>query len=203
MTGSGFLNFLRQYRGIDGKDRTGELLERFELDPAVKLKKMSKGMKQKVGIVAALMHDPDVLILDEPTSGLDPLMQNRFIELILEEKARGKTILMSSHIFEEVERTCHRVCILKEGRIAAIDSVDALKASQVKRYIVTLESEAAATAFAGEGLAVESIQENKVTVRVQNNIREFILAMNRHPVVNLMAPSQSLEEIFLQYYGGK
>lgn len=203
MTGSGFLNFLRQYRGIDGKDRTGELLERFELDPAVKLKKMSKGMKQKVGIVAALMHDPDVLILDEPTSGLDPLMQNRFIELILEEKARGKTILMSSHIFEEVERTCHRVCILKEGHIAAIDSVDALKASQVKRYIVTLESEAAATAFAGEGLAVESIQENKVTVRVQNNIREFILAMNRHPVVNLMAPSQSLEEIFLQYYGGK
>lgn len=203
MTGTAFLNFLKTYRGIGADDRTGELLRRFELDPGIKLKKMSKGMKQKVGIVAALMHDPDVLILDEPTSGLDPLMQNRFIELILEEKARGKTILMSSHIFEEVERTCHRVCILKEGRIAAIDSVDALKAAQIKKYVVTLEDEAAAANFAKENLAIESVFENKVTVRVQNNIREFIAAMNRHNIVNLSAPNQSLEEIFLTYYGGK
>ncbi|HUM56216.1 MAG TPA: ATP-binding cassette domain-containing protein, partial [Bacillota bacterium] len=108
MTGREFLSFLEKYRGIKANGRKNELLERFELDAKGKLKKMSKGMKQKVGIVAAFMHDPGVLILDEPTSGLDPLMQNRFINLILEEKKRGKTILMSSHMFEEVERTCHR-----------------------------------------------------------------------------------------------
>lgn len=93
---------------------------------------MSKGMRQKVGIVVAFMHDPEVLILDEPTSGLDPLMQNRFVELILEEKARGKTILMSSHMFEEVERTCSRVAIIKNGKLVALNDVETLKAAQTK-----------------------------------------------------------------------
>jgi ABC-2 type transport system ATP-binding protein len=149
------------------------------------------------------MHDPEVLILDEPTSGLDPLMQNRFIELIVEERERGKTILLSSHIFEEVERACHRVCILRQGRIAAINSVDKLKAAQTKKYIVTFDSDAAAAEFAKENLDVESISQNKVTVKVQNNLKEFIMALSRHDVVNLSAPNLSLEEIFLQYYGGK
>ena len=90
-----------------------EMIERFELDPKDKIKKMSKGMKQKLGIAAAFMHDPDMLILDEPTSGLDPLMQNRFIELMAEEKEKGKTIFLSSHMFEEVERTCDRIGIIR------------------------------------------------------------------------------------------
>lgn len=202
MNGLGFLNFCLSYRGIESKTLMNSLLQRFEFDARIKLKKMSKGMKQKIGIVAAFMHDPDVLILDEPTSGLDPRMQNRFIELILEEKARGKTILMSSHLFDEVERTCHRVCIIREGRIAAIDSVEALKAAQIKKYIVTLENETAAADFAQESLTVESIFHNNVTVTVQNDMKEFLAAMNRHLVVNLSAPGQSLEEIFLKYYGG-
>lgn len=84
------MKFAADYRKLGKNNRIGELLERFELDPKVKIKKMSKGMKQKLGIVAAFMHDPEVLILDEPTSGLDPLMQNRFVELIAEEKKKGK-----------------------------------------------------------------------------------------------------------------
>src|SRR5699024_571357 len=103
------------------------MLERFELDPKVKIKKMSKGMKQKLGIVAAFMHDPEVLILDEPTSGLDPLMQNRFVELIAEEKKKGKTILLSSHMFEEVERTCDRIGIIRNGKLVTVDSVETLR----------------------------------------------------------------------------
>jgi ABC-2 type transport system ATP-binding protein len=203
MTGTELLKFLKEYRNLDGDGRINELLERFELSADVRLKKMSKGMKQKIAIVAAFMHDPEVLILDEPTSGLDPLMQNRFIELIVEERERGKTILLSSHIFEEVERACHRVCILRQGRIAAIKSVDKLKAAQTKKYIVTFDSDAAAAEFAKENLDVESISQNKVTVKVQNNLKEFIMALSRHDVVNLSAPNLSLEEIFLQYYGGK
>jgi len=159
-------------------------------------------MKQKVGIIAAFAHDPEILILDEPTSGLDPLMQNRFIELIIEEKAKGKTILMSSHMFEEVERTCHRVAIIKDGRLVAMDSVDALKAAQVKKYVITLESAKDATEFAKESLTVAGVVQNHVTVTVGSNIRELIALMNRYPVINISAPSQNLEEIFMQYYGG-
>jgi len=202
MTGTDFLSFMAKYRNVKSNGRTRELLDRFELDPRGKLKKMSKGMKQKVGIVAAFMHDPEVLILDEPTSGLDPLMQNRFIDLVLEEKARGKTILMSSHIFEEIERTCNRVAIIKNGKLVAMDDVETLKAAQVKKYIVTLENKDAVAAFAGESLRVTEVSHNQVTVIIQNNIKEFIAIMNRYPVINIVTPNQRLEEIFMQYYGG-
>ncbi|NLL16763.1 MAG: ABC transporter ATP-binding protein [Clostridiales bacterium] len=203
MTGTQFLSFMTKYRKTKSNGRTKELLERFELDPQSKLKKMSKGMKQKVGIVAAFMHDPEVLILDEPTSGLDQLMQSRFIELLLEEKARGKTILMSSHMFEEVERTCSRVAIIRQGTLAALDNVDALKAAQAKKYVITLENEEAAARFANEGLRVSDVSQNQVTVIVQNNIKELISVMDRYPVINIITPNQSLEEIFMQYYGGE
>lgn len=201
MTGEEYLRFYAGYRGMADTGRTRELLLRFELEPKGKLKKMSKGMKQKIGIVAAFMHDPGVLVLDEPTSGLDPLMQNRFIELILEEKERGKTILMSSHMFEEVERTCHRIAIIREGRIAAVDAVDTIKAKQHRRYVVTLSTEEAARRFAETGLTVERMEGTRVTVRIKSSPRELIAQMNRFDVVNLSAPTQSLEEIFLQYYG--
>lgn len=202
MTGTEFLSFMSKYRKTKSNGRTKELCDRFELDPRSKLKKMSKGMKQKVGIVAAFMHDPEVLILDEPTSGLDPLMQNRFIELVMEEKAKGKTILMSSHMFEEVERTCDRVAIIRSGRLAALDTVETLKAAQAKKYVITLENEDAAAAFAEEGLCISGVTHNQVTVIVQNNITELISVMNRYPVINIITPNQSLEEIFMQYYGG-
>lgn len=104
---------MAKYRGHVDIKRQQELIELFELNPQGKIKKMSKGMKQKLCIISAFMHDPDILILDEPTSGLDSLMQKRFIELIAKEKEKGKTILSSSHIFEEVERTCDRVGIIR------------------------------------------------------------------------------------------
>lgn len=202
MTGMEFLHFLAKYRKTKANSRMKELIDRFELDARIKLKKMSKGMKQKIGVVAAFMLDPSVLILDEPTSGLDPLMQNRFVELVLKEKARGKTILMSSHIFEEVERTCQRVAIIKDGRIVATDSVEALKAAQVRKYVITFEKEEFASAFAREGINISSVSQNHVTVIVQNDIKELISLMNIYPVTNIAAPNQSLEEIFLHYYGG-
>ncbi|HPF86449.1 MAG TPA: ABC transporter ATP-binding protein [Candidatus Limiplasma sp.] len=203
MTGTEYLRFIARYRGMQGTGRQRELLERFDLNPAGRIKKMSKGMKQKLGIVAALMHDPSILILDEPTSGLDPLMQSRFIELVMHEKERGKTILMSSHMFEEVERTCHRVGIIRQGKLVAVDSVDALKAKQQKKYIITFENSKAAEAFCKEDLHTEMLTHHRVAVTVGDTIRDLIAALNRYPVQNLTAPNQSLEEIFLQYYGGE
>ena len=179
MSGTEFLKFITDYRKIGTQNRKKELLERFELDPKGKIKKMSKGMKQKLGIVAAFMHDPDILILDEPTSGLDPLMQNRFVSLVAEEKERGKTILMSSHIFEEVERTCDRIGIIQKGRMIAVDSAAALHERHTRSYIVTLENEDAAKAFAADFDGICS--GKKVTVTTK----------------------QSLEEIFMSYYGGE
>lgn len=178
MKGTEFLKFVADYRKSEGDNRTKELLERFELDPKGKIKKMSKGMKQKLGIIAAFMHDPEVLILDEPTSGLDPLMQNRFIELIAEEKQRGKTILLSSHIFEEVERTCDRIGIIRRGKLMTVDSVEALRKQHVPTYTVTLDTQEQALAFAKD---FDGICDGK-TVQV--------------------AAKRSLEDIFMHYYGG-
>ncbi len=178
MTGLEYLNFISNYRGVKNPQRQKELIERFELNANVKIKKMSKGMKQKIGIISAFMHDPKIIILDEPTSGLDPLMQNRFIELIEEEKQKGKTIFMSSHIFEEVERTCDRIGIIKNGRLMAVDLVETLRERHTRKYVVTLDSEQAALDFAkdfdGEASGL------KVTV----------------------SSKQSLEDIFMNYYGG-
>lgn len=178
MSGTEFLKFITRYRRVGKENRQKELLDRFELDPKGKIKKMSKGMKQKIGIVAAFIHDPDILILDEPTSGLDPLMQSRFIDLIAEEKERGKTVLMSSHIFEEVERTCNRIGIIRQGRMVVVDSAAALRERHTHQYTVTLESEAAAEAFAEDFSGV--CEGLCVTVTTK----------------------QSLEEIFMDYYGG-
>ena len=200
MTGLEFLHFVADYRGVTDWARVEQLMARFELDARGNLKRMSKGMKQKIGIVCAFMHDPQVLILDEPTSGLDPLMQNHFIDLVLEEKSKGKTILMSSHIFEEVERTADRVGIIREGHLVTVDSVAALKAAQRKRYTVSFASEKEAQAFAKEPLAVDFVKGKDVTVTV-NDFQPFVAAMSRYTVVNIVAVEQSLEEIFMHYYG--
>ena len=179
MTGEEFLRFVTKYRGMTDLARQKELLERFDLDTKGKIKKMSKGMKQKIGIITAFMHDPDILILDEPTSGLDPLMQNRFIELLAEEKKKGKTILLSSHMFEEVERTCDRIGIIREGKMVAVDSVENLRERHMHRYTVTLTNEEEALAFAKDFDGKAS--GNTVT----------------------LASRQSLENIFMNYYGGE
>ena len=179
VSGAEFLKFIAEYRKIGTQNRKDELLARFELDTKGKIKRMSKGMKQKLGIVAAFMHDPDIIILDEPTSGLDPLMQNRFIDLISDEKKRGKTILMSSHIFEEVERTCGRIGIIQNGRMAAVDDADMLRRRHTRSYTVSLEDEASAEAFAADFGGTRTGLSVTVTTK------------------------QSLEEIFMNYYGGE
>ena len=109
---------------------------------------------------------------------------------------------MSSHMFEEVERTCHRVAIIKNGHLAAVDNVDKLKAERVKTYVIALDNEETAEAFAKEDITVTKVFQSSVTVAVQSNIKDLIVIMNKYPVTNISAPTQSLEEIFMQYYGG-
>ncbi|MGL4736580.1 MAG: ABC transporter ATP-binding protein [Cellulosilyticaceae bacterium] len=202
MTGEEYLKFIAEMRGMKDLTRQKELLERFELSPKGNIKKFSKGMKQKLGIVAAFMHQPEVIILDEPTSGLDPLMQNRFIELILEEKAKGRTILMSSHIFEEVERTCDNVLIIKEGRIVAQSGIESLKSTRRRGYTIKTEDPAHTMAvLQAAGFEVGEQMGSAMTVYVTGEtIDQFGKLLGQFTLLGLETKSQTLEDIFMHYY---
>ena len=167
MTGMEFIRFIARMKGMKELGRAHQLMERFELDPSPKIREnVPRNQAEKIGIVCAFMQDPDILLLDEPTSGLDPLMQSAFIDLILDEKKKGKTILLSSHIFEEVERTCDRAAIIREGRLAAVEDIEKLR--QNKRKIVELQFPSADTArdFASRMPSARQNEES-VTVKVK------------------------------------
>ncbi|MBO2536284.1 ABC transporter ATP-binding protein [Rummeliibacillus suwonensis] len=203
MTGKGFLDFIARMQGLDDLSKQKQLIERLRLDVNTPIRKMSKGMKQKVGIVAALMHNPEVIILDEPTSGLDPLMQRLFIELMLEEKAKGKTILLSSHSMEEVEKTCDRAAIIKNGKIVTIKDIHELQSMQRKLFEVTFQNSADADAFTKSKLDIVFHQKNVVRVAIQGNFDEFLAETSKYPVRNIDVFTQNLEEIFINYYEGE
>lgn len=203
MSGYEFLKFMHDMRGLNNSSRQQELLEMFELNPQGKIKKFSKGMKQKLGIIAAFMHDPEILILDEPTSGLDPLMQIRFVELILQEKARGKTILMSSHSFEEVERTCDNVLIIKEGRIISQADIQTLKGAQRKGFLLrTADMDHTLRELADTQSEVEMLADGRVKVHITGeNLDQFIKTISRQKILDFDTVNQTLEDVFLQFYG--
>lgn len=200
MTGREFIAFVAGVKGVRGLGRARELADRFELDDTAKLRKMSKGNRQKVAIVCAFLQDAPVLLLDEPTSGLDPLMQNRFVQLVQEEHARGKTILLSSHMFEEVERTCGRAAILRDGKLAAVQPLDELRRSRARQYAADFASAEAAARFATvwPGAAADGC---RVVADAGSDLPALLRALSEQPVVSLTPCSQSLEESFMQYYG--
>lgn len=202
MTGLEFIKFMGKMKGMTDLTKAHELMERFEFTPQGKIKKMSKGMKQKVGIICAFMHDPDLLILDEPSSGLDPLMQNRFIELLLEEKKRGKTIFMSSHIFEEIERTCDRTAMIKDGRLVSIEELQTLKATKHKTYQITFATEELTEQFINEGFEYQQMAPTVVKVLSPNNLNYLLATLSRYDIIDLDITKPTLEELFLHFYGG-
>ena len=202
MKGEEYLLFSQRLRRGDFSKKRRELLERFELDASGRIRRMSKGMKQKLGLVAAFQHDPEILILDEPTSGLDPLMQQRFVALIQEEKNRGKTMLISSHSFEEIEKTCDRVGILKEGRLVTDQTVSELKKSRRRVFSISFSGHEAVEAFLKEGFETVYHNHLRADVAVVGELAPFLQALARHPVIGLDVLSQSLEEVFMRYYGG-
>jgi ABC-2 type transport system ATP-binding protein len=203
LSGKQLMDFIASMKGVEDKNRMHELMELFELNPAGKIKKMSKGMKQKIGIICAFMNNPDILILDEPTSGLDPLMQNRFIDLLLEEKKKKKTIFMSSHIFEEIERTCDRTAIIKDGKIVAIEDMGTFRQKRSKSYTVTFQSTDIAETFMKEGFPILKHHNTQVVVAVKGDVLPFLKAITKYNITDLDIKVQTLEEMFLHFYGGE
>ena len=186
MTGAAFLEFMARMKKLRDRTRMNQLVEYFELDPARRIRKMSKGTKQKVGLVCAFMTSPDIVLLDEPTSGLDPLMQSRFIDLVLEEKRRGATILLSSHLFDEVERTCDRVAFVRAGRLAAVERMNDVRKSR-KRVQAHPDARK-------QGAA-------SVEAAVAGNPDAFVKDLAAYDIVDLAAREQTLEELFMHLYG--
>lgn len=200
LTGHEFLNMIAGMQGVHNKARRAELIDKLQFSPKTLIRKMSKGMKQKVGIVATFMHDPDIYILDEPTSGLDPLMQNVFIDLVLEEKLRGKTFLMSSHSFPEIERTCDRAAIIREGKIVTTRNIHELQSMQRKAFNVTLTSQEDVEALLISELKPERIDDFVVKIELQGNYDVFLKTLSKYHVKNISADDQNLEQIFMDYY---
>lgn len=200
MNGLEFLQLMQGMRGMKNNGRRDELIDRFQFDVKTPIRKMSKGMKQKVGIVAAFMHDPAVLILDEPTSGLDPLMQQLFVELILEEKRKGKTIFMSSHIFTEIERTCDRVGIIKEGRLLTVENIHDLRAKQRQVIDVTVSAHEELQSLKKTTLQIDSVQGHTASIIVQGNYNELLQTLAQYNVIGFQVRTMDLENIFMHYY---
>ena len=201
MRGIDFIKFIAEMKKIKDLTRAKELIEFLELDPTNRIKRMSKGMKQKIGLVIAFMQDCPILILDEPTSGLDPLMQNKFVELIKRAKAEGKTVLMSSHIFEEIENTCDRVVMIKDGKIVASKEMALLKKDRHKCYEISFNNLEDAISF-NQLFPNGKLKDKTVTLIMQGQINDILKSLTQYSIDDISIRAQSLEELFLHYYGG-
>ena len=210
LTGWEFIRMMQSLQGIENKEKLAEMLDTFELDDVAlrgETKRMSLGVKRKLAVVTAFMSDPEVLILDEPTSGLDPVMQEQFVSYVHEEKARGKTILLSSHIFSEIDSTCDRIAIIKDGRIVSQFVANDLKHAALKYYSVGFGSAENEREFIEKSKAIGSLtiirdeDENGLFMSLEdkdlNAVVALLAACNATTFSNRR---ESLEDYFMKFY---
>jgi len=202
-TAIGFLSYLGQLRGGVDRRAIGGLADRLELDLERRIGDLSKGNKQKVGLVAAFMHDPDLLILDEPTSGLDPLRQRDVLELIRERAAAGCTVFLSSHELDQVEHVAGRVGIVRDGRLVAVEAIATLKERALRRVEVRLAAPAAGAERLREvpGVRDVTLADDVVRLDVEGPMDALVKELARLPVQTLTSEAPELDEIFRSYYG--
>lgn len=203
MTARSFLDLMAGMRGLRDRSRMRELVDAFDMDLGARIGGMSKGNRQKVAIVAAFMARPDVLLLDEPTSGLDPLMQERFLDLVEEERTRGVAILLSSHIFEEVGRACDRVAFIRAGRVAMTCTMDEVRSMRSRGYTIEFSSarERSRWEFA-HGNEPAKGEARGVELRDVRDVNALIRELSSYDVASVTSREQTLEELFLHLYEG-
>jgi ABC-2 type transport system ATP-binding protein len=212
LTGTQFIKMMADLRKMTDLSYTKTLIERFELEASGGLKRMSLGMKRKLAIVTAFMHDPAVLVLDEPTSGLDPVMQEAFIEFIKAEKKRGKTILLSSHIFSEVDATCDKISIIKDGKLVSTFIADDLRHNKTKTFKIEFNSKdefekfqkthsTLTEAHLPYELASVKEQRNQINIHIDDaNINEFIELISIYNLKFFSEIKFTLEDYFMSFY---
>ncbi|MGO3085762.1 ABC transporter ATP-binding protein [Ancrocorticia populi] len=221
LTGTEFIHMMADLRGMKDMAYTEGLIDRFELEPRGGLKRMSLGMKRKLAVVTAFMHDPRILVLDEPTSGLDPVMQETFIEFVQEEKARGKTILLSSHIFTEVDATCDRIAIIKDGRLVSTFVADDLRHNENKAFKIEFTDPEGLARFrdavpqveanegaapgpdAIEGFGISSVKRHYNQAKVVANdaaVNDLIRTLTDYDLKFFSEVPFTLEDYFMKFY---
>jgi ABC-2 type transport system ATP-binding protein len=202
LTGLQLLEYLGSLRGGFDRAEVDRLAERLQLDPTVRIKSLSRGNRQKVGLVAALMGRPDLLILDEPTIGLDPFVQLEFERLAREAQLEGRTVFISSHILPEVEHLCDRVGIIREGRLLAVEAVADLKARALRRLRIDFDGPVDPSVFGGlPGVRDVRVSNGTLTCTVMGSLDALVKTAARYEVRDVRSEETSLEEIFLAYYG--
>jgi ABC-2 type transport system ATP-binding protein len=196
-------DLLKYSAGFYRKDctkRIRELAEIMDLDLNRKIDDLSLGNRKKVGIVQGLLHEPKLIILDEPTSGLDPLMQKKFFDLIREENRKGATVLFSSHILGEVQKLCHRVAIIKEGRIVKVEKVSALTENTYKKFRIELRTPADSSFFDIEGASSIKLEGKTASFMYKGSMNRVIRKIAEADLENIWIEEPTLEEVFMHYY---
>jgi ABC-type multidrug transport system ATPase subunit len=202
LTGGQTLEYFANLRGGVDRAYQASLIERFELDPSRRFREYSKGNKQKVGVIIALQHRPELLILDEPTSGLDPLVQQTFFTTLRETVVDGATVFLSSHILSEVEKSCERVAIIREGRIVKLGTVEGLRDLAHHQVEVRFAGSVPASAFESlPGVSDLVVDDHTLRMRVAGAITPVVQAAARYELLDFVSREPSLEETFLAQYG--
>jgi ABC-2 type transport system ATP-binding protein len=202
LTGGQTLEYFANLRGGVDKAYQADLIARLDIDPSRRFKEYSKGNKQKIGLVVALQHRPELLMLDEPTSGLDPLVQQEFYTVIREAKAEGRSVFMSSHILSEVEKTCDRVAIIREGQLVRVDRVEALRDMAHHQVELRFSGPVPTGEFSDlPGVSDVVAEDHVLRMRVSGAITPVVRAAARHELVDFISREPSLEETFLAEYG--
>lgn len=198
-TGIDFLKCQAEFLNMKNMDYANELIERLQLDPRANLKRMSKGMKQKTALVAALMNDAPIIILDEPTTGLDPLMRVTFLDIIKEEHKKGKTIFMSSHMFEELETTCDRVALINDGHIIDVVNMDNIRNRPIKDFKIEFKSTDDYKNFLKEKYTITRKQKQYNQVSISINAKdtgELLKTLKNYDVKFISEIPYTLEKHF-------
>jgi ABC-2 type transport system ATP-binding protein len=202
LTGGQTIQYFANLRGGVDTAYQAALVERLDVDPTRKFKELSKGNKQKIGLVIALQHRPELLILDEPTSGLDPLVQQTFYELVREARSEGRSVFLSSHILSEVERTCDRVAIIRDGQLVKVDRTEALRDLAHHQVELRFTDTVPVAAFSAlPGVSDVSVEDHTLRLRVSGPITPVVQTAARYELLDFVSREPSLEETFLAQYG--
>jgi ABC-2 type transport system ATP-binding protein len=201
VTGEELLDLFADLRGVEDRAYARALASRFDADLARPIGELSRGNRQKVGLIQALVHRPPLVVMDEPTSGLDPLMQEEFAALVDELRTAGTTVFLSTHNLPEVERMCDRVALLRDGRLVAVETVDEITGRGFRRVTLVFDRPVAAAEFRRLG-GVGNVRADgaRLTFTVAGDLDGVLRAAGRHRVLDMEVARPSLEEAFVAFY---
>lgn len=201
MTGAKYLEYMGELQPAVSKEYVQELIIRLKAEPEKKMGDLSRGNRQKFGIIQAFMHRPDILVLDEPTSGLDPLMQEEFYKLVAEAKERGAAVFMSSHIMSEIQRMCDRVGIIREGKLVDERTIADMAAQASQTFDITFNGKIPLSELKKiKSAKVVDTKDSSVTVHMHGELAPLFKVLASHEVIKIDARNLDLEELFLGFY---